>query len=49
MEPYLDSFCCLWYGGRREKFNFLHSFETENGCGVDSRLNTRRRVLQLMS
>lgn len=35
--------------GRREKLNSLHFPETENGRGFDSRLNTRRCVLQLMS
>lgn len=35
--------------GLREKFNSLHFPETENGRGFDSRLNTRRCVLQLMS
>lgn len=35
--------------GPREKFNSLHFPETENGRGFDSRLNTRRCVLQLMS
>ncbi len=35
--------------GRREKFNSLHFPETENGRGFDSRSNTRRCVLQLMS
>lgn len=35
--------------GLREKFNSLHFPETENGRGFDSRLNTRRCVLQTMS
>lgn len=39
----------LQSAGRREKFNSLHFPETENGRGFDSRLNTRRCVLQTMS
>ena len=35
--------------GLREKFNSLHFPETENGRGFDSRLNTQRCVLQIMS
>lgn len=39
----------LQLAGHREKFNSLHFPETENGRGFDSRLNTRRCVLQTMS
>lgn len=45
----LLSFCHFQIIGRREKFNSLHFPETENGCGFDSRSNTRRCVLQLMA
>ena len=44
--PHIKS---LQTAGRREKFNSLHFPETENGRGFDSRLNTRRCLLQTMS
>jgi len=44
--PHIKS---LQPAGLREKFYSLHFPETENGRGFDSRLNTRRCVLQLMS
>lgn len=46
MLPHIKSF---QLAGLREKFNSLHFPETENGRGFDSRVNTRRCILQPMS